>query len=285
MARRDAKRVPLPGMTQMLIDLKPNRFQNECYINEELDVTELLSWLEARKAAGTHYTFFHAIAFAFGKVIYNRPKINYFIANRHMWQHNDVMLAFVAKMEFTDRSEEIMVCLPVAPEDTLADFSANTYAKVGNARGEDVEKHGANTAIDVLGGLPNPIRIPILGAMKALDKRGHLPASLQTDLVYYSSMMISNLGSIKCGAAYHNVTDFGTCSTIATIGEIRPKELIRTDGTREIRKVCEVGVTIDERVADGYYYAKSLKLLQHILSNPDMLMEGAGTPVEMPELR
>ena len=93
-------------------------------------------------------------------------------------------------------------------------------------------------------------------------------------------MIVSNLGSIRCGAIYHNVANFGSSSSLATIGEIKPVEM---DG--EVRKMCDFGITIDERVADGYYFAKSIKVMEYILLHPEMLMEGAATKIEVPELR
>ena len=33
------------------------------------------------------------------------------------------------------------------------------------------------------------------------------------------------------------------------------------------------GINFDERIADGYYFAKSLKLIQYIFDNPELLEE------------
>ena len=33
----------------------------------------------------------------------------------------------------------------------------------------------------------------------------------------------------------------------------------------------ELGLTVDERIADGYYYAKSIRLLKKLLDNPELL--------------
>ena len=32
-----------------------------------------------------------------------------------------------------------------------------------------------------------------------------------------------------------------------------------------------LGITLDERIADGYYYSKTIRLLQHLLQNPALL--------------
>lgn len=48
--RRDAKRVKdINGLTQILIDLKPYRCDSDVYINEDVDVTELVKYIEKKK--------------------------------------------------------------------------------------------------------------------------------------------------------------------------------------------------------------------------------------------
>ena len=33
----------------------------------------------------------------------------------------------------------------------------------------------------------------------------------------------------------------------------------------------ELNMTVDERIADGYYFSKSMKILQYFLQNPELL--------------
>ena len=82
--RRDARRVDVSALMQCCIDLKPTRKENEVYINQKIDVTKLVQFIEESKKQGSRYTYFHAFLTAIGKVMYNRPKLNRFISNRHM---------------------------------------------------------------------------------------------------------------------------------------------------------------------------------------------------------
>lgn len=279
--RKDAKRVPLTGLMQCCIDLKPGRMENEVYINRNMDVTALVDFIEAKKAEGIHYTYFHALLTAIGKVMFSRPKMNRFIANRHLYEHKEVLLSFVAKMSLDDKSEEIMLTVPVEAEDNIESLSAKVARKVENLRGKNVEKKGANSAIDVLGKLPNIIRVPIFAVIKWLDKYGWLPDSLTSNNIYFSSMIVSNLGSIRCGAIYHNLANFGSCSSLATFGEITAEKALLSDGSEAIRKVCEFGITLDERIADGFYFARSAQMIEYVLQHPELLCEGVGIPVEV----
>ena len=281
------RRVKNTGMGQIMLDIKPDRCDSDVYINADIDVTNLVKYIEKSKKSDKPLTFFHAFVTAIGKTIYNRPKMNYYVRNRHLYEHKDVVISFVAKVSFEDKAEEVMILVPIKENDniyTISEYIKKELEKYRNKK-NDNNKKGANSAIDTLAKLPNIIRIPVVGLLKWCDKKGILPASLVEDNLYYSSMIVSNLGSIKCGAIYHNITNFGICSGLMTMGEIKKKEIINEDGKKEIRSFCEFGINLDERIADGYYFSKSLKMIEYLLDNPKLLEDSASKKVEMEEVR
>lgn len=284
--RRNAKRIrQVSGLAQISIDLKPNRSVSDVYINQKFDVTELVKYVEKKKKDGEEITFFHTFVAAIGKLLYNRPFLNRFVSNRHIYEHNDVVVSFVAKVAFNDHAEEIMMLTKINPEDNVMTIGKRIKDDVEKLRSKKGKaKKGANNAIDVLGKLPNILRVPIVGLFKWCDKKGILPQGFTRDNLYYSSIIVSNLGSIKCGAIYHNINDFGCCSSLATFGEIKDEKVL-IDGKTETRKMCEFGINIDERIGDGYYFAKSLKMLQYFFEHPEILEEKMSEKVENVELR
>ena len=268
--RRNAYLCQNSGMNQILIDLKPHCYQSELYINQELDVTNLVTYLNKLKETNKDITYFHAFTTLIGKVIYLRPYLNRFVSNRHLFEHDQIIISFVMKVSLDDKSEEIMVLIPIEKNDNIYTISKKIKEKVDTIRNKKNKKLGANKAIITLGKLPNIIRVPIIGIFKYLDKKGLLPKSLIKDNIYYSSMIVSNIGSLKCGGIYHNVTDFGTCSGLITIGEV--KERVEIINNKEVKKYyAEFGMTIDERIADGFYFIKSIHLLEYLLNNPSFL--------------
>lgn len=282
MRKKYAKRVPMTGMQQIMIDLKPDRCVSDVYINQKMDLTELCKYVEKKKKTNPDITYFHAFLAALGKVYYNRPYLNRFVANRHMYEHKDIVISFVAKIAFEDEAEEMMILIKIDENDNIDTISKKVLDKVKSIRDskkKKVDKSGANAAIDILGKLPNIIRIPVVGLLKWTDKVGILPLSLVEDNLYYSSIIVSNLGSIGCGAIFHNITNFGNASALATMGVIRDEEVI-IDGKKEMRKICEFGVNLDERIGDGFYFLKSIQLLQYIFDNPKLLEGAANEKIE-----
>ena len=282
MRSKYARRVPMTGMQQIMIDLKPQRCVSDVYINQKMDLTELCKYVEKKKKDNQELTFFHAFLAALGKLYYNRPYLNRFVANRHMYEHKDVVISFVAKIAFEDEAEEMMILVKIDKNDNINTISKKVLDKVKKIREskkDKVDKAGANAAIDTLGKLPNLIRVPIVGLLKWMDKKGVLPLSLVEDNLYYSSIIVSNLGSIGCGAIFHNITDFGNASALATMGVIKDEEVL-INGKKEIRKMCEFGVNLDERIGDGFYFLKSIQLLQYIFDNPELLEGDANEKIE-----
>ncbi len=281
--RKDATKITnLSGMHYILNDLKPNRCDSDVYINQKLDVTNLVNYINKLKKENPdiRITYFHAFSMALAKLLYNRPYLNRFIANHNFYQRNEIKLSFVAKIEFEDDSEELLCVIPVSEKDTLIDISKLISEKVTRVRGKET-KSDTNNLIDLVGHMPNIIRRPIVGVVKILDRYGLLPASFINDNIYYSSIIMSNLGSIHCGAIYHNLTNFGTNSILITMGEIHKEVVVDEKGKEHIRDICEFGANIDERIADGLYFAKSIQLVQYILDNPELLEEPANTKIEI----
>ena len=274
--RKDAKRVrDVQSMNQIMIDLKPNRNLGDVYVNQKIDVTNLMEYYENYKKnnPNDNITLFHMFVMAIAKTIYNRPLLNRFVANRHVYEHNEIIISFVAKVEFIDSSEEVMVIVPIKESDTLKDVSNKIKSKVEEIRNKKNVKEGANSAIDILGKLPNILRVPIVGIFKWCDKKGILPAGLVKDNIYYSSIIVSNLGVLKVGGIYHNITDFGTCSGLVTMGEVKKEYVFDENGKKTEKYNCEFGITIDERIADGFYLIKSVHLIEKILNDPKLLEE------------
>lgn len=280
MARINSKRVKIGGMSQLMIDLKPRRCDADVFINTPIDVTNLVDYVNKRKKKGDKITYFHAFLLALAKTIYNRPKLNRYVKNRHMYEHTNVSISFVAKVEFEDDSEEVMLIIDVAPDDNIDTISKKISDQISILRSKKFEKKGANGVLDTLGAMPNILRVPLVGTLKWMDEKGILPKSLQEDDIYFSSAIVTDIGSLKSDSIYHNNTNFGTASSITSIGVIQDDEKI-VDGKEVIYKSAKFGINFDERVADGFYMIKAFKILEYIIENPKLLEDRADCKVEI----
>ena len=277
--RRDGKKVKdIHGQQNIMIDFKPNRCDAAVYMNHKIDMTNFVKYMDKMRKKYDGLTYYHGLVTVMAKTLYSKPYMNRFVAGRTMYMHNDVSLSFTMKVEFEDSATESILVIKVDPEDTLLDVSRKTKEKVDAIREKKFSSKGnANGAADFLGKLPKFLRIPIVGTLKWFDKHGWLPQSIINDNIYYSSAILSNLGTFKVGGIYHNLTNFGTASSLITFGEIKKED----NG----KYYMELGATIDERIADGFYFCKCLKLIEYMFETPELMMKPAGEKVKYPENR
>ena len=249
----------------------PNRCDNEAYISERIDLTAINAYLAEKNRTETDfpYTMFHLVVVALLRTITQRPKLNRFIVNSNFYQRNEVSAAFVVKKQFSDKGAEALAFLHSREDNTLADIHAYIRSQVQECRSEKVDSSTEN--MDILNKLPRWLGKTAVKFIMWLDKHGWVPKDMVATDPYYSSVVISNLGSIKLKCGYHHLTNWGTCSLFCIIGEKKKSPFYDENGSVSMRETLELGLTIDERLADGYYYSKSVRMLKYLLEHPEEL--------------
>ena len=249
----------------------PNRCDNEAYIAERVDLTNIDRFLAEKNGAGQvfPYTMFHLIVTALIKTITLRPKMNRFIVRGNFYQRNEVSASFIVKKQFSDNGAEGLAFLHTRDEDTLETLHEELYRQITAGRSDTADS--TSESMDILNKLPRFISKTAIHILCWLDSHGWVPYSMIANDPYYSSVVISNVGSMKLKSGYHHLTNWGTCSVFCLLGEKKLRPVFADDGSYEMRDTVELGLTIDERLADGYYYARSIKLLKHLLEHPELL--------------
>ena len=249
----------------------PNRCDNEAYISVKVDLTAMNAYLARKNETETDfpYTMFHLVVAALLKTITLRPKLNRFIVNSNFYQRNEVSAAFVVKKQFSDKGAEALAFLHGKDEFTVEDVHEYIRSQVQECRSEKVDSSTEN--MDILNKLPRWLGKAAVKFIMWLDKHGWVPKDMVATDPYYSSVVISNLGSIKLKCGYHHLTNWGTCSLFCIIGEKKKSPYFDENGSVSMRETLELGLTIDERIADGYYYSKSVRLLEYLLTHPEEL--------------
>ena len=279
--RRDGRWVrDVPGLQTVMAHLMPNRTDCEVFMNDKFDVTELMRYLEEKNASHPDYktTVFHALIMSVARMIRERPKMNRFIQGRRMYERDEISLSFVCKRRFADNGEESLMVFVPKEEDTLETLSRKIVGDVRETRRSEVSTGGIDALLDAFAKIPRPLLMFIIRVIRWLDFWGVNPKALTDGDPNYTTVLASNLGSIRCPAVYHHLNNYGTNSIMITVGTLHKEELVMPDGHKEIRDVVDIGATLDERIADGFYFARSLKLVKHIFANPALLDRPLGEP-------
>ena len=261
----------------------PHRAANEAVLGEVIDITRVNEYVQKKNSENPDfkYTWFHVICAAFAKTLVLRPKMNYFISGYRMYERKDIEVAFTVKRKFEDDAEETLAKFVIdreggSPIEQVHSFVRDIVTKV---RVQD-KTEGITNEFNFYQVLPRPVFRAFVWFLRVLEYFGRYPKSLAKDDPCYCSVYLTNLGSIKMNADYHHLFEWGNNSFFVVIGEKKKLPFFNEDGTYELRDTIKLCLTVDERIADGYYFAKSLKLLRHLLQNPELLEQDASTPVD-----
>ena len=271
----------LDGMHFITPLIYPNRCDNEAYISESIDLTNMNAYLERKNADETEfrYTMFHVIVAALIKTITLRPKMNRFIANKNFYQRNEVSASFVVKKQFADEAAEALAVIHGKDDSTLDSIHEDLRHQILDCR-DECKVDSSTDSMDFFNKMPRWLGKFLVWILTRLDVHGWIPASIIETDPYYCTVVLSNLGSIKLKSGYHHLTNWGTCSIFCIIGEKSKRPVYHDDDTFEMREMLDLGLTIDERLADGYYYSKSVRLLKFILEHPECLERPFSEPVD-----
>lgn len=277
MSKKRKRVKDLDAVHKIMPYLMANRCEAEVYYVEEIDVTNLLKYIEKINVGLEKHertTLFHAIITGVAKTIYNRPLLNRYISGKRFYDRKDISLSFVAKNKLEDHSEERLIILEAKNKMTLKDISQKILKVVSKTRQDN--SNDMNDFLGIVTSAPRWLLSFIMWLFRKLDFYGLVPSFVSDGDPNYTTVLLSNLGSVKANCCYHHLNNYGTNSIVITVGVIHDKEV-----NGELRKYVNLGLTLDERIADGIYFAKSAKLLKHILENPELLEDTVETKYDL----
>lgn len=232
-------------------------------------------------AAIPELTLFHFVLAAALRTLVERPQLNRTVIGGRIFDRSTLALTFSVKKGKRDGSRIVSTKVVFEPTDTLLDVHRKVNEAVRRSRDPD---HVTSTEHELEWALkfPRPLVRGALRGLGVLDRLGVLPERFQADDPSRTSAFVANLGSIGLDASFHHLSNVGTASIHVTVGKIKPAVGVSTDGQPCVRDVFTVRVTIDDRIVDGFYCAKSLVRLQHWLEHPEALAEPWPTRQDLP---
>ena len=263
----------------------PNRADNEAFIQESIDMEPIFRYVDKKNAELKEkvergelpetalqdpYKPFYVMLMGLVKVLYLRPALNRFICDMKMYQKNEVSVGFTVKKKFADNGAEGLAFKRFGPETTMDDLYEMIVKEINFLKDENQ----VDNSIDFMSKfmkLPPIVLKPTFRFIRWLDRHGKVPYELVKTDPNYASCFITNLGSIHLKSAYHHLSNWGTTSLFVIIGERKYKPIYDEDGNVTMKLMNDIGLTIDERIADGFYYTKSIRLLKKLMAQPELL--------------
>ena len=281
--RPDGTRVrALPRLRRIMPFIMPRRADAAVSFEQVLNLAATQAYLDRWNADTRRpaLTLFHVVLAAAAHTLHQRPRMNRFVAGRRLWQRNTVDLSISVIKAKSDDARLTVV---------KQDFPAGLGLRATRARIETATTNGraeARTAsekeVDLVTRLPRALVSLLVGLQRWADHWNLLPASLIRNDPLYASFMVTNLGSIGIDAAWHHLYEHGTLSIFVAVGKAGPMPFVTDDGGLVVRSGVVLRHAFDERIADGFYAARSLDRLRELAEQPWLLEtpedDGPGAP-------
>jgi long-chain acyl-CoA synthetase len=184
-----------------------------------------------------------------------------------VYQRPFLSLTFSVKQGKRDDARLVSTKVLFDPADGLEDVRAKVDAAIAAARDPDHEPRLLATLMR----LPRPLLKLVLAGVDAAERWGLVPAGLLAADPTHTSAFVANLGSIGLDASFHHLTDTGTASIHATIGEVQRMVVPGPGDAPIVTRGFTLRVAIDDRICDGLCCANSLLRLEHWLTHPAAL--------------
>lgn len=271
--RKDAIWIRPKDTIQAIVPyIMKSRCEAEVSCHVDMDITELVKYVDKKNEEDLGYklTYFHALMACFAKTVYSREALNRFVKDKRLYQRKKLLFAFIAKNKLSDDGEERIISLDIKNNDNIMTVSKRAAVDVFNVRHEG--SNNMEGILRVFTALPKWLLNIVVSIVFFLDRKGINPKFITDGDTNYASILFSNLGSIKNNSCYHHLNEYGTNSIVIVIGTIRDEGNI---------KIVDIQATLDERIADGFYFAKSIQLAEQIAKTPELLEEDFSKTVEL----
>ena len=279
--RRDGRLLrSLPAFSKFIPFIMPTRNDAEIYYEESFEVTTLDRRLRKLRVDGYKgIGMLHFLIAAHIRCISMLPAINRFIAGRRIYAHDDITVVMAVKRSLSVDATETTIKVHFQPTDTIFDVYRKLNEKIEEIKTSE-EDNNTEAVAEAMTKAPRFLLRLMIAALRALDYFGLIPDSLIEASPFHGSMIITDMGSLRIGPVFHHIYNFGTLPVFIAFGAKRHAYEIDRHGKVVDNKYVDCKFVIDERIADGHYYAQFLQAYRYIFEHPEILEKAPSRVIE-----
>lgn len=270
--RKDGYRIKVDAFSRFIPLIMKERNDALVYLNQEISLTSLDEYVKRiYEETGIRVSYMHIIYSAIVRTYKDMPHINRFIMSGKHYMRNNIEISMAVKKSLSVDAEETSLKFKFEGNESPLEIKQMLDEQIDLEKNDTAnEKNLTNLFVRALENIPTFLLKFIVGTLKTMDKVNMLPKSIIDASPFHASAFITNLGSIGLDAALHHIYNLGTVGAFLSIGK-KGKKLVMKDGEVVEEKIMNIGFVIDERICDGYYYAKAMRQFYKYLQNPNAL--------------
>lgn len=248
-----------------------SRIDAQNYYEDRIYIDKLERYIRLKRKDGLkNLSFLYIVLAAIVRTISQNPRLNRFVAGRKIYARNEILVSFVVKREMNEDSPETTLKIKFEPTDTLTDVIEKVDEAIKEYKSTSAINDTERTAKLIMM-CPGFLVRFLVWFLRKLDNIGLMPKFINEVSPFHTSVFITDLGSLGIQPVYHHLYEFGTTSIFIAFGAKRKGWVLDANKNIVQKKYIDVKITTDERIVDGYYYAKAFKLFKRLLENPERL--------------
>ena len=249
-------------------------------ITQDIDLGPIQEYARKCRKEGIPMTHMAILIAAYLRTASKYPYLNRFVMNKRIYARNHFSISFVTLTP--GKGDGTVNKLYFNLDDDI--FTVNKKISDAIEKCQSVE---GETAMDKIANklvrIPGLVSISV-SILKILDKFFTLPFSIIDASPFHTSLFITNLASIRIGAIYHHLYEFGTTAVFLDMGNTKQKIYLEDDVAVETQ-LMDIGAVLAQRLADGHYYGQCFREFVKILKNPEILEKKAEHVVTDPDIK
>ena len=267
MKRADGIRVRNESPMYYLVPhILPKRYNSMNMCTVDIPIEPMTRYRNEKRKEGKQISNLALVLAAYMRAVAKYPELNRFIANKRIYQRNEVCAAMVVLRP--GQSSDTFAKVYFDPEnDTVFDVQRKVDEYINTTRENDSNSLDKIMSMIMkfdflVGGICNILRFA--------DRHGLLPKAIIDASPFHATLLITNLASIRTNHIYHHVYEFGTTSVAVAMGNLRevPKTV---QGKVTLERCIPLGIVMDERIASGHFFAHVFAYVKELLKNPEKM--------------
>jgi len=244
----------------------------------EVDCANLDEFILKEREKGYNFNYMDIAMAAIVRMYAERPELNRFTMNTRIYDRKGIYICLTVKKSLREGADETTIKLAFDGTENIYEIKEQIDKQIRANKGTDKENSTDRTA-KFLMSLPPFVLKGAVGLIKFMDRHGLVPKSLINLSPFHASCFLTNMKSISTEYVFHHLYDFGTVGMFVGMGKEIIKPIADPDGKGyHNAKILQFGITIDERICDGLYYARSIKRIKSHLINIDSLRQNYEIP-------
>jgi hypothetical protein len=279
--RRDGRLLrSLPAFSKFIPYIMPTRNDAHIFYDESFEVSTVDRTLRRLRVEGYKgIGMLHFLIAAYIRCLSMLPGINRFIAGRRIYAHDDITIVMAVKRSLSVDATETTIKVHFQPTDTILDVYRKMNEKIEEIKTSE-EDNNTEEVAEALTKMPRFLLRFAIAVLRMLDYFGLIPDSLIEASPFHGSMIITDLGSLRIGPVFHHIYNFGTLPVFIAFGAKRHAYEIDRHGKVVDNKYVDCKFVMDERIADGHYFAQFLQAYRYLFQHPEILEKAPSRVIE-----